>query len=173
MRYKGAWKDLGTWNTLTETMDTACIGRAVLDEACENTHVVNTLDLPVLCMGLKNTVVAVAAAGVLVSDKGRSSFIKPYVGQLASAQDDLRVLDETAAGRTVKVTLRPGRHFICSADSSCTVVWTVLSGTGRADGDGAAYRLKPGDTLRTPAHSRWTLSADTELTLIGVQLSQS
>lgn len=173
LRYKGAWKDLGTWNTLTETMDTACIGRAVLDEACENTHVVNTLDLPVLCMGLKNTVVAVTAAGILVSDKGRSSCIKPYVGQLASARDDLRVLDETAAGRTVKVTLCPGRHFICSADSSCTVVWTVLSGTGRAEGDGSMYRLKPGDTLRTPAHSRWALSADTELTLIGVQLSQS
>lgn len=27
MRFAGTWKDLGTWNTLTEAMDSACVGR--------------------------------------------------------------------------------------------------------------------------------------------------
>lgn len=54
MRFAGTWKDLGTWNTLTEAMDSACVGEAVLNETCRNVHVVNELDMPVLCMGLQD-----------------------------------------------------------------------------------------------------------------------
>ena len=53
MRFAGQWKDLGTWNTLTEAMEDSCIGDAMLNESCENVHVINEMDVPVLCMGLK------------------------------------------------------------------------------------------------------------------------
>lgn len=79
MRFAGTWKDLGTWNTLTEAMDSACVGEAVLNETCRNVHVVNELDMPVLCMGLQDIVVAASPEGILVSDKEQSSYIKPYV----------------------------------------------------------------------------------------------
>ena len=69
MRFAGTWKDLGTWNTLTEAMDSACVGEAVLNETCRNVHVVNELDMPVLCMGLQDIVVAASPEGILVSDK--------------------------------------------------------------------------------------------------------
>ena len=50
--YAGTWKDLGTWNTLTEEMADLASGRTVLDEAtCPGTHVVNELDLPVVVAG--------------------------------------------------------------------------------------------------------------------------
>ena len=51
MRFAGTWKDLGTWNTLTEAMDSSSVGEAMFNETCENVHVVNELDVPVLCMG--------------------------------------------------------------------------------------------------------------------------
>ena len=35
-----------------------------------------------LCMGLKDVVVSVSSEGVLVSDKEKSSYIKPYVDRL-------------------------------------------------------------------------------------------
>ena len=41
MRFAGTWKDLGTWNTLTEAMDSHAVGEALFNEQCENVHVVN------------------------------------------------------------------------------------------------------------------------------------
>ena len=58
MRFAGQWKDMGTWNTLTEAMEEPKIGKAILNDACENVHVLNELDVPVLCMGLKDVVVS-------------------------------------------------------------------------------------------------------------------
>ena len=58
MRFAGQWKDMGTWNTLTEAMQEPSIGKAMLNETCENVHVLNELDVPVLCMGLKDVVVS-------------------------------------------------------------------------------------------------------------------
>lgn len=78
-RFAGGWKDLGTWNTLTEAMEEATVGDAVLGGDCENVHVVNELDIPVVCMGLKNVVVSASPEGILVSDKEQSSYIKPIV----------------------------------------------------------------------------------------------
>lgn len=79
MRFSGMWKDLGTWNTLTEAMDSRNVGQALFSETCENVHVVNELNLPVLCMGLKDVVVSASPDGILVSDKKQSSYIKPLV----------------------------------------------------------------------------------------------
>ena len=36
MRFAGTWKDLGTWNTLTEAMDSHAVGEALFNEKCEN-----------------------------------------------------------------------------------------------------------------------------------------
>ena len=79
MRYGGKWKDLGTWNTLTEAMQVSSIGKAVLADTCEDVHVINELDVPILCLGLKNMVIAASPEGILVTDKNQSSYIKPFV----------------------------------------------------------------------------------------------
>ena len=73
------WKDLGTWNTLTEAMEEQAIGQAIMNDQCQNLHVVNELDVPVLCMGLKDMVVAASPDGILVAEKEQSSYIKPFV----------------------------------------------------------------------------------------------
>lgn len=41
--YDGEWKDLGTWNVLTDELKERCIGNVVMDEKSENTHVINEL----------------------------------------------------------------------------------------------------------------------------------
>jgi mannose-1-phosphate guanylyltransferase len=79
MRFDGPWKDLGTWNTLTEEMSEPTVGRAMMDETCENVHILNELDVPVLAMGLKDVVISVSPEGILISDKEQSCCIKPYV----------------------------------------------------------------------------------------------
>ena len=88
LRYKGSWKDLGTWNTFTEAMGSLSTGRVTLDDTCRDTHVVNELNIPILCMGCKNLVVAASGDGILVADKEQSSYIKPYADKLAGQHDD-------------------------------------------------------------------------------------
>lgn len=80
--YEGEWKDLGTWNTLAEEISNNKVGYAVLDEECYNTQVINTLDIPLIVMGVKDMVVVASYDGVFVSDKKRSSYIKDYLEPL-------------------------------------------------------------------------------------------
>ena len=67
MRFAGQWKDLGTWNTLTEEMSEPVIGQAMQNEHCENVSIINELNVPVLCMGLKDVIVSASVDGILVS----------------------------------------------------------------------------------------------------------
>ncbi|MDE5726784.1 MAG: NTP transferase domain-containing protein, partial [Duncaniella sp.] len=65
MPYAGKWKDLGTWNTLTDELDDKTHGN-VHTEACANTYVINELELPVVCIAAENLVVAASPDGILV-----------------------------------------------------------------------------------------------------------
>ncbi|MDE6023354.1 MAG: mannose-1-phosphate guanylyltransferase, partial [Muribaculaceae bacterium] len=73
--YTGEWRDLGTWNTLTEKLPSTTEGAAKLHD-CENTHVVNELGIPVIGLGLKDLVIVISPEGILVSDKGASEKLK-------------------------------------------------------------------------------------------------
>lgn len=82
LRYSGTWKDLGTWNTFTEAMDYPILGKAGMSEDCKNVHIINELDIPVFAMGCENLIIAAGPDGILVSDKEKSSYIKPYVDKI-------------------------------------------------------------------------------------------
>lgn len=179
LRFKGQWKDLGTWNTLTEAMEEACIGDVTLNETCQNVHVINELDVPVLCMGLKNIVVSASPEGILVSDKEQSSYIKPFVdkmeGQIMFAEKSwgsFRVLDIEEESMTIKVTLHPGHRMNYHSHERRDEVWTILSGTGRTIVDGMEQPVKAGDVITMQAGCRHTIFADTELTVMEVQLGK-
>ena len=80
-RFAGEWKDLGTWNTLTEAMEESTVGKGVLNETCSGVHIVNEMDVPILAMGLHDVVISASPEGILVSDKEQSSYIKPFVDE--------------------------------------------------------------------------------------------
>lgn len=179
MRFAGQWKDMGTWNTLTEAMEDASIGKAILNDTCENVHVLNELDVPVLCMGLKDVVVSASPEGILVSDKEQSSYIKPYVDaidqQIMFAEKSwgsFRVLDVEDESMTIKVTLNPGHSMNYHSHNRRDEVWTVISGTGRTIVDGMEQPVQAGDVVTMQAGCRHTIIADTELKLIEVQLGK-
>lgn len=179
MRFAGQWKDMGTWNTLTEAMEDASIGKAILNDACQNVHVLNELDVPVLCMGLKDVVVSASPEGILVSDKEQSSYIKPFVDaidqQIMFAEKSwgsFHVLDVEDESMTIKVTLNPGHSMNYHSHSRRDEVWTVISGTGRTIVDGMEQPVQAGDVVTMQAECRHTIIADTELKLIEVQLGK-
>jgi len=179
MRFAGEWKDLGTWNTLTEAMGETSVGEAIFNEACENVHVVNELDVPVLCMGLKDVVVSASPEGILVSDKEQSSYIKPFVDAIdqkimfaEKSWGSFRIIDVEEESLTVKVTLNPGHGMNYHSHERRDEVWTVISGQGRTIVDGKEQTVKAGDVIRMKAGQKHTVFADTELKLIEVQLGK-
>lgn len=179
MRFQGQWKDLGTWNTLTEAMEEHAIGEAVLNEECKNVHVLNELDIPVLCMGLKDVVVSASPEGILVSDKRQSSYIKPYVEQLnqqvrfaEKSWGSFRILDIEDESITIKVTLNPGHRMDYHSHERRDEVWTIISGEGRTIVDGMEQPVTAGDVVTMQAGCRHTIIADTELKVIEVQLGK-
>lgn len=179
MRFSGQWKDMGTWNTLTEAMEDPSIGKAILNDTCKNVHVLNELDVPVLCMGLHDVVVSASPEGILVSDKEQSSYIKPYVDaidqQIMFAEKSwgsFRVLDVEDESMTIKVTLTPGHSMNYHSHSRRDEVWTVISGKGRTIVDGMEQPVQAGDVVTMQAGCRHTVIADTELKLIEVQLGK-
>lgn len=179
LRYAGEWKDLGTWNTLTEAMEEASIGKAILNDTCRNVHVVNELDMPILCMGLKDVVVAASPEGILVSDKEQSSYIKPYVDaidqQIMFAEKSwgsFQVINVQPESMTILVTLNPGHKMNYHSHERRDEVWTVVSGKGKTIVDGMEQPVTPGDVITIQAGCKHTIIADTELKVIEVQLGK-
>ena len=179
MRFQGKWKDLGTWNTLTEAMDEHTVGQVLCSETCENLHVINELNVPIVCMGLKNAVVAASAEGILVSDKEQSSYIKPYVDQIdqqimfaEKSWGSFQVVDIGDASMTIKVTLNPGHGMNYHSHELRDEVWTVIAGRGKTIVDGMEQPVQPGDVITIEAGCRHTIIAETELRVVEVQLGQ-
>jgi len=179
LRFHGEWKDLGTWNTLTEAMEEASVGDVRFNDTCENVHAINELGVPILAMGLKNVVISASAEGILVSDKEQSSYIKPYVDaidqQIMFAEKSwgsYRVLDVEDESMTIKVTLNPGHMMNYHSHDHRDEVWTVISGKGKTIVDGMEQPVKAGDVITMAAGCKHTVIADTELQLIEVQLGK-
>ena len=176
---RGSGRIMGTWNTLTEAMEEPKIGKAILNDACENVHVLNELDVPVLCMGLKDVVVSASPEGILVSDKEQSSYIKPFVDKIdqqimfaEKSWGSFRVLDVEEESLTIKITLNPGHRMNYHSHARRDEVWTVISGRGYAIVDGVKTTVQAGDVVKMPAGSRHTIVADTELKVMEVQLGR-
>lgn len=180
VRYSGQWKDLGTWNTLTEAMHENVIGNAILNDTCDNVHVLNELDIPVLCMGLKDVVVSCSPEGILVSDKEQSSYIKPFVDSIEQpimfaekSWGEYKVLDVEDTSMTIKVTLRKGNQMNYHSHERRDEVWTIISGIGMANVNGRIFELHAGDTIKLPVGCKHTIYAQTDLELIEVQSGEN
>ncbi len=177
MRFNGEWKDLGTWNTLTEAMEETVVGDGRMNETCSNVHIINELGIPILTMGLRNVVISASSEGILVSDKEQSSYIKPFVDAIDSqvmfaekSWGQYQVLDVEESSMTIKVTLNPGHRMNYHSHDKRDEVWTVISGTGRTIVDGMEQPVKAGDVITMEAGCKHTVIADTKLQLIEVQL---
>lgn len=179
LQFGGEWKDIGTWNTLTEAMDEVSLGESLVHESCENVHVINELNVPVLAMGLHDVIISASPQGILVSDKAQSSYIKPLVDgieqQVMFAEKSwgsYQVLDVEKGSLTIKVTLKPGHsmHYHCHQHRD--EVWVVLAGTGKVTLNGEIKEVGVGGIFSMKAGCWHTTLALTELKMIEVQTGE-
>lgn len=179
MRFTGAWKDIGTWNTMTEAMEEVVVGKGIMAGTCEGVHIINEMDVPVLAMGLHDVVISASPEGILVADKEQSSYMKPYVDSInqqvmyaEKSWGSYRVIDVEKGSMTIKVTLHAGSSMNYHSHRYRDEVWTVIEGTGRTIVDGMEQKVKAGDVITMSAGCRHTVIAETQLKLIEVQLGE-
>ena len=182
--YHGEWKDLGTWNTLTEVMEKKPIGDVVMSKDCKNTHVINELEIPIVVMGAENMVVAASPDGILLADKVQSSYIKKYV-----ENRDLRPMFEERSwgeytvlnlsldaegNRTVtkKKRVQAGKSIGETKHKYHLEVWTVLSGRAVISIKGRKHDAFPGDTFTIERGILHSLQAEEDTILLEVQIEE-
>lgn len=183
--YAGGWKDLGTWNTLTEEMPDASAGRVAGIETCENTHVINELHMPLVALGLKDTVVVASPDGILVSDKHQSSYMKPFVQRVAEERPmverrswgEYRIIDSIAFSDGAKclvkeMTVEPGGQICYQRHEERDEQWTVVSGEGELVVNGTVIPIRAGSAFRINRGDLHGARAISRLRIIEIQLGE-
>lgn len=157
--FAGEWKDLGTWNTLTDELSEHTMGNVVMDEESENTHVINELGLPIMCIGTRNLVIAASNDGILISDKDKSENIKTYADCLQHRPmfeerrwGEYKVVDtaEFSDGYkslTKQLKIKSGKSISYQVHRHRDEVWTFIDGEGELVLDDIRSVISRGDTI--------------------------
>ncbi|MET7019040.1 sugar phosphate nucleotidyltransferase [Bacillus mycoides] len=179
--YNGSWKDLGTWNTLTEEMGTNILGKGNMGIECEKNHIINELDIPVSVLGLSNIIVAVSPDGILVSEKDASPRVKELVGdwdQRPMYEERrwgwYRVLDYTKYDDgnevlTKRIGITASKNLSYQYHNNRSEVWTIVKGEGIFVLDDEIRVVRPGDVLEIQPGQKHAIKAVTDLEFIEVQ----
>jgi mannose-1-phosphate guanylyltransferase len=184
VEYLGIWKDLGTWNTLTEVMADRTSGNVLLGDDCMNTHVLNELNIPIIVLGARDMVVAASPDGILVSDKQSSAHMKPYVDRI----DQRLMFEERRWGRytvleyvdypdgrlslTQHLFLKAGAQLSYLYHASREEVLTIVDGTGFLVVDGSVRAIHRGDHVFISKGEKHALKATTDMHFIEVQIGE-
>lgn len=180
MPYDGQWKDLGTWNTLTDEINQPFHGNVVVED-CGGSYVINELEIPVVAIGAKNMVIAASPDGILVSERAKSENLKHLVDGLGRRPmyeerrwGEYKVIDyiefrDGNCALTKQLTLRPGCSLSYQRHNFRSEVWTFINGEGEIVLDGERRTVKAGDIFNIAVGELHALRATTPLTFIEVQ----
>ena len=179
--YKGIWRDLGIWSTLTEQMNETVQGLGVICPKSHNTHIINELDIPVAVLGMPDAVIVASPDGILVADKGSSHDLKKFIfhfNQRPMYEErrwgSYKILDHTVYDNgtevlTKRITIHAGKNLSYQEHNKRKEVWTILKGEGSMVLNEYIYDVKPGSVIEIPAGTRHALKAISDLELIEVQ----
>lgn len=177
LRYAGQWKDVGTWNMMAEVMADKTKGDVILDDTCKDTNVVNELNIPILCMGCEDMVVAASEDGILVSTKERSGYMKPYVEKIDNPSmfaekswGTFTVIDNQENSKTIKIEMKPNAEMSYHLHSYRSEIWNIISGTGKVCINGESKTVKAGDVVQIPVDTRHSIKANEKMEIIEIQL---
>jgi mannose-1-phosphate guanylyltransferase len=178
--YDGVWKDLGTWNTLTEEISDFENGKDIIMSRCSNTHVFNMLDKPIIVSGLDDSIVVASYDGVLVCSKAQSSFIKPLAEELNTkpmyektgwgSYHVLDYKDNMNPSLVKRLNIVAGKSIKKEAELASAYTISVISGKGILTIAGNDRIVTKGDVFAISGDSGYEIIAATDIELIEVEI---
>ncbi len=181
VKYDEHWHDLGTWLTLTSKLDRQTFGNVTTDGTDLSTHIINELDIPLMCIGTKNLLIAASPDGILVTEKDRSEDIKKYATSLGSRPMyeerrwgtykviNFEEFDDGHCALTKQLTLNPEGSISYQSHDCRDELWTFVDGEGELVVDDKRRIVRRGETVFIARGQKHALKAHTKLTFIEVQ----
>lgn len=181
IQYDGKWKDLGTWDTLTEVMNENVLGDATMSDDCIGSYVLNELEIPVVTIGIKNVVVAASYDGIIVSDIEKSSAIKSFVDkqekrpmyeELKWGEYAVLNISNNKEAETIvkKIKIKEGRTFESILNKNYILVLTVMCGHAELSVNGKKCDIYVGDTYTIDINTAFSIYAVNECELAQLEV---
>lgn len=176
--YEGAWEDMGNWEAISSQMDQPVFGHGILGDGCENTHIINELDITVIVNGIPDAVIISGESGILVTSKRQAGNIKPLVDQikpLSAPHTAVRKLetlyheDGSVGLQTNRIIVACGERYPASAQVG-SLYWLLAAGEGAVeDANGEARPLEPGQSCTVQSGAAFIASENSILIEIVMQ----
>ena len=139
--------------------------------------------MPIVCLGLKNAIVAASLDGIFIGDKGKSVSLKDYVGRLGDLRPmyeerrwgEYKVLgyDKYADGfesLTKLLKFNDGAYISYQRHNLRDEVWTFVNGEGLLVLDDKRISIKKGDVVKIKAGQKHAVKSERDLQIIEVQM---
>jgi mannose-1-phosphate guanylyltransferase len=180
-KYDGFWKDLGTWNTLTEQVESNVIGKGVLDKNLTNSYIINELNIPIVMLGTESTIVSASYDGILVTSKESSPAVKEYLDDIITEpmfEDKVwgsyRTLEHTTTSEsdgviTRRITVNSNIQSNLVVNNALTT-WTVIQGEGYLEIETEVSRIYPGASIQFIPSKTYSLKSINKLEIIEVSI---
>ncbi|MDF9842397.1 MULTISPECIES: sugar phosphate nucleotidyltransferase [unclassified Paenibacillus] len=179
--YAGFWKDLGTWNTLTEEMSSNLVGKGVVTSDSEGTCLINELDIPITVIGAKDLIIAASPDGILVTHKAES----PRIKEVLKSHEQRPMYEERRWGHykvidyvkydegnevlTKRIFIEKGKNISYQLHHKRSEIWTFVSGEASIVINEKMHKVKAGDVVRIPEGTKHAILALTDVEFIEVQ----
>lgn len=180
--YEGLWGDIGSWETLTNQLDSSVIGQGTISGPSPGSHIVNELPTPIHIIGVPGIIAAASPDGILIADKQQANGIKEQLGEqprqpmhMETAWGLSRVIERTHAQENsyamiLNTIILPGKHTGLRGQQSGMRAWTVLAGSGQTLINGNLTSVSAGDQFVVRSSGSYALYAENQLELLEVQI---
>lgn len=177
--FKGEWKDLGSWDALGAHICND--SKSCIQLKCNDTKVVNELDIPLICLGTENITVAASHDGILVAGRNMAGALKEALASVNARPrfeerrwGEFRLIDSTVGSDglcsiTKRLTIRAGKAISYQRHNHRSEVWTIVKGNGTLVLDGKTTEVSPGQTIRIARRQLHAIKAITDIEIIEVQ----
>lgn len=172
--YSGEWKDLGTWDTLSEEMNIE--NDNVIINNCSNTHVINFLDKPAVVSGINDWIVVFAEDGILVSSKEDAKKIKQLVPHNRPFYEEKRWGEYRVIGKGDKYLVKelyllPHKEISYQSHNYREESWTIVSGCGTVVINDEVIEVGVGDVVNIAKKQKHKIiSGENGIKFIEVQI---
>lgn len=173
--FTGAWKDIGTWQAISQTLGEIRLGDCTVHPSCRHIFTLNETNIPVVLAGVSNLIAVASYDGILITHSQNDYGLKEIVNRLP-ARPTLQekrwgssvVLDyseENGVGCLLrKIHVAANQNTGKQTAKTDTSV-SVLKGTGELILQNKTHTLGFGDTFFLPVGSEYTLQAKQDLWL--------